>query len=431
MVEKFLFSTKNIVRSSYIWNTFSGVIDACQSVILLIVITRTNGLYDAGVFAIAYAIANLMLAIGKYGIRVYQVSDIKENYIFGDYLGARTVTCILMLIASIIYSGYGLVFGDYDINKFLVIMLVCVLKIVDAFEDAFHGNFQQKNRLDAAAKAKSLRMIVVIFVYTAALIITENLLISTIFSVIAAVTGFFIFTFKPAPQIEKINLVFSSQQIKGILKACFALFAGGFLIFYISNAPKYAIDYYLSEEDQACYNFIFMPVWVISLLSNFIFQPIMLRLAEFWNRGSLKKFRGIIIRQVVAVTGITSLCIIGAFLIGIPVLEFLYATELSQYRTELCILLFGGGMLAFSQFFIGVVTVIRRQKMLLWGYLLAAIAAKVFSGWFIINYKIMGASVLYTMLMSVLSLIFLFTMIIEIRKDIKEEKVQRSNPRTI
>jgi uncharacterized membrane protein len=69
--------------------------------------------------------------------------------------------------------------------------------------------------------------------------------------------------------------------------------------------------------------------------------------------------------------------------------------------------------------------------MLLWGYLLAAIAAKVFSGWFIINYKIMGASVLYTMLMSVLSLIFLFTMIIEIRKDIKEEKVQRSNPRTI
>ena len=83
MVEKFLFSTKNIVRSSYIWNTFSGVIDACQSVILLIVITRTNGLYDAGVFAIAYAIANLMLAIGKYGIRGYQVSDIKENYIFG------------------------------------------------------------------------------------------------------------------------------------------------------------------------------------------------------------------------------------------------------------------------------------------------------------------------------------------------------------
>jgi hypothetical protein len=59
--------------------------------------------------------------------------------------------------------------------------------------------------------------------------------------------------------------------------------------------------------------------------------------------------------------------------------------------------------------------------MLLWGYLLAAIAAKVFSGWFIINYKIMGASVLYTVLMSFLAFGFFLIMIVEVKKLLKKQ----------
>ena len=63
MIDKYkaLFEkTNNIERSSYIWNTIAGLIVSIQSAIMLIVITRTNGLEDAGVFSIAFAISSLM-----------------------------------------------------------------------------------------------------------------------------------------------------------------------------------------------------------------------------------------------------------------------------------------------------------------------------------------------------------------------------------
>ena len=39
-----------------------------------------------------------------------------------------------------------------------------------------------------------------------------------------------------------------------------SLFGSTFLIMYIGNAPKYAIDSVLSNQDQASFNYVFMPV---------------------------------------------------------------------------------------------------------------------------------------------------------------------------
>ena len=62
----FLLNSKDTVRASYIWNMIGSMIMAFQSVIMLIIITRILSLYEAGVFTLAYASANLFLNIGKY-----------------------------------------------------------------------------------------------------------------------------------------------------------------------------------------------------------------------------------------------------------------------------------------------------------------------------------------------------------------------------
>ena len=45
----------------FIWNSIGGTLNAGQSVLILMVITRTAGLAAAGVFSIAYATGNLFL----------------------------------------------------------------------------------------------------------------------------------------------------------------------------------------------------------------------------------------------------------------------------------------------------------------------------------------------------------------------------------
>ena len=75
-LKHFILNDENIEKSSYIWNMAGSMLMAFQSVIMLMILTRTVGLGEAGVFTIAYANASLFLNIGKYGMRNFQVSDV-------------------------------------------------------------------------------------------------------------------------------------------------------------------------------------------------------------------------------------------------------------------------------------------------------------------------------------------------------------------
>ena len=63
-IKAFLLNDQKIERDSFIWNMAGSMLMAFQSVIMLMILTRTLGLKDAGIFTIAYANANLFLTVG-------------------------------------------------------------------------------------------------------------------------------------------------------------------------------------------------------------------------------------------------------------------------------------------------------------------------------------------------------------------------------
>lgn len=398
--------SKNISKDSYLWNMIQSILFATQSAFLLMVITRTNGLDDAGVFSIAYAIASLMYYLGEYGVRKYQVTDVAEKTSFSDYHTHRVVTCMLAVIVGALYAGKGLFTGQYSSGKAVIIIIVCAMKAIEAYCDVYFSRFQQKGRLDVASKASTYRIVLPMVFCIIALVATHDLLISMLVwlavTVIAVLTSFVII----APEFGKIELRTTKQQFLTITKECFPLFAGSFLLLYVGNAPKYAIDSFMDDKAQACFNFIFMPVFVIGLLANFIFNPILVKLSEEWNAGNRAAFGRIVKRQIAVIGGITLLAIAVALTIGCPVLGMLFNTDLSGNRANLTILMIGGGLLALSNFFIVVVTVVRGQKYLLLGYVSAALCAWLLSGYFVKNHGIPGACMLYAALMLLASLIF-------------------------
>ena len=156
---------------------------------------RLNPIIDAGVFTIAFAIGNLMLAIGKYGVRQFQVSDVEERYSFTDYILSRVFTSILMIIASGIYVWVNYISGLYNVQKCTVVILVCLAKVVDAVEDVFHGMFQQHLRLDVAGKILTIRMISYIVVYLVLYAITEELIITSLVAFVVSLIQFFVLNY--------------------------------------------------------------------------------------------------------------------------------------------------------------------------------------------------------------------------------------------
>lgn len=405
-IKAFFLDGRNIDRDSYIWNMVGSMLMAFQSVIMLMILTRTLGLLEAGIFTIAYANANLFLTIGKYGMRYFQVSDVKNQFHFSDYRMSRVITSAAMMIVSVVYVIYAASSNGYSKGKTMVILWMCLFKLVDVAEDVFHGLFQRKNRLDVASRLMTVRLAVTTLVFGLGLILLKNLLTSLIVTTIITAILFVIFTSMTYRHFNVEKAAIDWSNVFLLLKLCFPLFAGSFLSFYIGNAPKYAIDSMLTDELQACYGFIAMPVFVIGLLNNFIFNPMLYHMSVLWSEKRVKEFVKKTLIQSAIIGGITLICIAGAYVLGIPVLSWLYNTDLSGYRPQLLILLLGGGFLGLSGLLSAVITIIRYQKSLMWGYAVVGVLAYAFSNVIVERYKMMGASVLYMVLMGILCLIF-------------------------
>ena len=405
-LKNFFINSNNIVRDSYLWNVLSASIFAMQSAIILIVITHTVGLEDAGIFSIAYAIASLMYYIGEYGVRKYQVSDINEEMSFTDYHSHRIVACAIALIVSLTYAANGFLRLGYTPVKAYIVIAICLCKVIEAYSELYFGRFQQVGRLDVSAKTNFYRITFGVVACIISLIITRNLAVSMTVWLIASMAALLTSNILVYKEFGEISFVFNWKQIFRIFRDCFPLFAGYFLMLYVGNAPKYAIDACMSDTDQAMYNFIFMPVFAIGMFANFIFNPILVKLAHRWDENRIGVFTKIVVRQIFVIAGITLLAIAVALTIGPPVLGLLFNADLSGYKIDLAILMVGGGMLALVNFYAVVVTVMRYQKHLIAGYVVLAALAGIMSERVVGMYGIRGATVLYTVLMAGLSLIF-------------------------
>ncbi len=416
MIKSFFLNDKNIEKNSYMWNMAGSMLNAFQSVILLMIITRTIGQDAAGVFTIAYANASLFLCMGNYGVRNYQVSDIKKKYSFKEYYYARLISVVLMLVTAGAYIAYAAYTNSYASEKIWIMIWMVLQKAVDALENVYHGQYQQNNRLDVAGRCLTIRMILLIISFGACLIVTRNFLVSLVASTVFSLLVFMVFTYWTS-HISKIHTSAEDAdsadpdrligtKVRSLMLRCLPLCAGSFLSFYIGNAPKYAIDAKLTSQLQACYGYIAMPVFVVGLLNNFIFMPQMFKLSKMWQERDVRGFKKRTLRQVFILAGISFVCVAGAFLLGTPVLSILFNTDMAPYRIPLVILVLGGGFLGLTGFLWAVITIIRCQQFTMYGYGFVALMALLLANPVVERYEIMGASVLYLSLMILLSIIF-------------------------
>lgn len=416
MVKSFLYNSKNQNKSAYLWNTTAAMLNAFQTVFILMLISRIDPIMDAGVFTIAFAIGNLMMTIGKYGMRQFQVSDIQEKYSFKEYLYSRVFTTIVMILVSFIYVFYNYSTGLYDIEKCAVIILICFAKAIDAFEDIIHGMFQKNMRLDIAGKILTIRLFTYIVSYLVIYIVTQNLMVTSVVALGISIMQFVLLNHIAIKEFKINKKIAKRENINQLCKECFPLFVASYLVMYIGNAPKYAIDKVMSSADQACFTYIFMPVFVISLLSQFVYQPVISKIAMLWHENKLKSFNTLIFRQVGIIIFLSVVAILGGYWLGIPILSFIYGVNLEEYKMELVILLVGGGALAFVNFFQMIITVMRKQSLLNIGYLIAVLAFTLFGKSIVISYGIIGISVFYTIIVTGIGLIFGILTLIIIKK---------------
>lgn len=404
------------LAGSFFWNSLGGILNAGQSVLVLMVITRVLGLAAAGVYSIAFATGNLFLYLGEYGVRNVQVSDLTEQYPFRDYLAHRVLTVFLMLALGACCCVFSYGRGTYSLEKSLTVFAMCLLKAVDCIEEVYEGRLHQRGRLDLAGKVMTVRLVVSIGGMLAAAMLFHSLLIATDIAAALAAVSAFCMLFCYRKEVAFTPGLVSRRNVGALMRVCFPVCAANFLQFYLINAPKYAIDAAMEETVQAQYNFIAMPVFVIQLLGMFLYQPVLGRMSAAAANGDRRALLSDIRKIVLGILVIAAVCLAGAWVLGIPVLSLLYATDLSSFRSELMWILVGGIFLALSGFLCAVLTILRRQSAILVIYAAGAVLSLILTGQMVRSSGILGAVRSFVSIMALVFVLLALTLAFSLRK---------------
>ena len=189
-------------KQVFFWNLAGSVSNSFLSVVTLMIVTRMLTSTETDIFSLGWSISQMMATIGSFQVRMYQATDVKGVFKFGQYLEFRLFTLLLMIISSI---GYVLTKG-YDSYKAWIILILCLMRAVEALEDVFEGYFQQKERLDLVGKAVTYRVILSLTVFVISLLMFHNLFLAS-FALLAGFTiSFILFNLRYALHVRTFNL---------------------------------------------------------------------------------------------------------------------------------------------------------------------------------------------------------------------------------
>lgn len=402
-------------KKKFMWNMAGSLCNSLSSMLLLIIVNRISGESKGGFFALAYSTAQLLFSVGGFEIRPVQSTDIKNRFSFNQYFTSRMLNCAVMLVCMI---GYIIANGYTGVDA-LSVFWILGYRMVEAVADVYSGLFQQRERIDISGKEMLMRSGLATITFTLVLWVTDNLLYASMALTLTSFIIMLIYDLHMKKYFEPMPVHLEWKGMIGIYKACWPLFISSFIMNYLNNAPKYAINTYYDETVQNSYNILFMPAFVINLLSLFVFRPLLTDLAKDWEADNIKSFTDIIKKMMLLIGGLTIAACIGAYLLGIPVLSLMYGVDLHAYRMELVVIMICGGLNAYVYCLYYVVTVTGKQIYLLIGYGVGMMAA-VFLGPLLVQHLgILGAAMSCTLSFAAVFSVFVMIAAIIIKQQMK------------
>ena len=251
-------------------------------------------------------------------------------------------------------------------------------------------------------------------------LITNNLELANIGLIISAIIVLITYDYINVKKYNIVDKKFSMEIIIKLFKVGFNAFAFTFLTLYIINASRYIIDNTLSSTNQAIYGILIMPATVLILVSQFIMQPFLNNIKRLLQEENIQKLKKLVWKLCGAVLIIGMICIILAWFLGIPVLEYIYGINLINYKNDLIIIMIGSILYGIISIISAVLTAMRKTKIQLIIFIIASIITFIVSINLITQYKILGASITYLISMVILFTLYNITYINIINKKRKE-----------
>lgn len=404
-------SQKSNMRKNFIWNIIGSTLCAFNSLFFMIVVTRINGEDVAGLFTFAFSTACLFYIIGIYSGRTYQVTDNDKLVSDSDYIYSKFITCLIMIIAGITFCF----FKNYNSSKFMVILGLTIFKSLEAFSEGIYAIIQKNEQLYKVGISLFFKAVIGLFIFIIIDLFTKNILYSVLGVIFINLLIIILYDLKNLKVVGFKLKRFNKLSIKTILIGGFYTFAFTILTQYVINAPRYSIDNFFADKYQTIFGIIIMPSTLIALLAQFVIQPYLTKLKESLSL-SKREFNKVTMKLSLSLFLMGIVCIVVAYFLGIPVLEFVYNIELSDYLLELLMIIFGATLYGITVVLSSSLIIIRNTFSQLIIFVIVTVFDLVFSDILVKKYLIMGASSTYLLTMLLLLILYIIIYVIGLKR---------------
>lgn len=389
-------------KKDYIWNSIGSFLQSAISPILLIVITRLNGVGDSGLFSFAMSLSVVFWAISLWGGRTYQVSDVKKEFSSGDYIVVRFISSLIVAVFSISFC----ILSGYDLIKTELIMVLVSFKILESIADSMYGVLQIHNKLYIVGISLTMKSVFGFMLFTLIDILTKNIIYGALSIFIVNIAVVIFYDIPWMKHVESVGLTKKNiMQAGKIMKKTAGVFVVVFLTMFSLNIPRYFLDKY--HYDQIGYfGIMAMPITLLTLFISFVLQPNVVNLSELLKKKKINEFTKIVSKIDFITFTLGILFVVSSYLIGVWALNTVFGIDINNFRIDLTIMVIGAVANAFASIYVNLLIILRRFKGQFYTLLVTNILAVILSVYLIDKLAMLG-SVLVFMIISFLQAIIL------------------------
>ena len=391
-------------KKDYIWNSIGSFLQSAISPILLIVITRLNGVGDSGLFSFAMSLSVVFWAISLWGGRTYQVSDVKKEFSSGDYIVVRFISSLIVAVFSISFC----VLSGYDLIKTELIMVLVSFKILESIADSMYGVLQIHNKLYIVGISLTIKSVFSFMIFAIVDILTKNIVYGALSIFIVNIVVVIFYDIPWMKHVESVGLTKKNiMQAGKIMKKTAEVFVVVFLTMFSLNIPRYFLDKY--HYDQIGYfGIMAMPITLLTLFISFVLQPNVVNLSELLKKKKIKEFTKIVSKIDFITFTLGILFIVSSYLIGVWVLNTVFGIDINNFRIDLTIMVIGAVANAFVSIYVNLLIILRRFKGQFYTLLVTNILAVVLSIYLIDKLAMLGSVLVFMTISFLQAIILLF-----------------------
>lgn len=354
------------LKRDYFWNTLGVLLQNATSPIMLLIVTRVNGIEMSGAFSFAFSLSLLLWAFGMWGGRTYQVSDTQSEFEHRSYVLVRVILAIGMFALAGVFCWLN----DYDGFKTSLIFGLVAFKVLESFADVLYGILQVNKQLYISGISLTVKAIAGVVLFGLIDVYTHNILLAVASVIVINLIVLVSYDFVHSNKLEKITFPPAElkkylQESRNIMKRCAAVFIVFFLAMFSLNIPRYFIDLH-DEKDVGVFGIIAMPITLIVLLISFILQPNIVELAKLYNKRNFRRFETIVNKILIAsaVTGV--LVLVATMAVGPQILKFIFGIDFRDNANSLNVIVIGGVASALVTVYLNVFIIMRKVTIPFW-----------------------------------------------------------------